>query len=165
MKRKLAQHRKSAFLKPLEIVRCLMVLFFLCAAFTATHAQSITADPGQKPVRKVQPAKPDVVKPSPAPATVKAAQAPEKKNPVADLPFYNYKGISDLEQAKAAWIADNPEEYNKMLQQMAAESKAANLSLQNPQQSQVGAAGTSPGGQVITPKDIDDGSAPNVKPE
>lgn len=33
----------------------------------------------------------------------------------AELPYLNYKGISDNEKAKAAWIKDNPEAYKKFV--------------------------------------------------
>jgi len=31
--------------------------------------------------------------------------------------YFNYKGITNLEEAKVAWIKDNPELYEKMKQQ------------------------------------------------
>jgi hypothetical protein len=37
-----------------------------------------------------------------------------QKKDITELPYYNYKGISDLDKAKAAWIADHPEDYAAM---------------------------------------------------
>ena len=31
--------------------------------------------------------------------------------------YFNYKGITNLEEAKVAWVKDNPELYKKMSQQ------------------------------------------------
>ncbi len=34
----------------------------------------------------------------------------------SDLPYYNYKGITDKELAKVTWKKDNPEAYRKWVQ-------------------------------------------------
>lgn len=54
-------------------------------------------------------------------ANVVPPTAPEKttyskQDGNASLVYYNYKGITNIEEAKVAWIKDNPEAYKKMIE-------------------------------------------------
>lgn len=40
----------------------------------------------------------------------------EQQLAASNYPWYNYKGIADLAQAKAEWVKDNPEAYHKLLE-------------------------------------------------
>ena len=41
------------------------------------------------------------------------------------LPYINYKGISDPEAAKEKWIQENPEEYAKLLEEQKAKQESS----------------------------------------
>ena len=53
---------------------------------------------------------------TPSKANVAPAVQAKGNKQASDLPYYNYKGIANLEQAKVAWIKDNPEAYKKGMQ-------------------------------------------------
>lgn len=40
----------------------------------------------------------------------------EEQLAASNYPWYNYKGIVDLANAKAEWVKDNPEAYHKLLE-------------------------------------------------
>jgi hypothetical protein len=75
------------------------VLFFVCSVFVnAANAQQ-EATPASSRAQS---------------GTSKTSNVENiNKTGKATLPYLNYKGIADKEQAKAAWIKDNPEAYEK----------------------------------------------------
>lgn len=44
----------------------------------------------------------------------------EQQVAAGNYPWYNYKGIADLADAKAEWVKDNPEAYHKLLEKNSA---------------------------------------------
>ncbi len=88
-------------------------LFLFSVTATNVCAQNTFQDPNRVPVKQEQ-----TVKQSAPEALVEKSNPTttiEKKEETPVLPYANYKGISDPEQAKAEWIKDNPEEYQRML--------------------------------------------------
>lgn len=49
-------------------------------------------------------------------ANVAATVQSKGNKQASDLPYYNYKGITDMELAKVTWKKDNPEAYRKWVQ-------------------------------------------------
>ena len=90
-----------------------LTLYLFSMTATSVRAQNSFQDPNHVPVKQEQ-----TVKQSTHEALVEKSNPTttiEKKEETPVLPYANYKGISDPEQAKAEWIKDNPEEYQRML--------------------------------------------------
>jgi|WetSurMetagenome_2_1015567.scaffolds.fasta_scaffold158450_2 hypothetical protein len=140
MKQNPNQKSKGINFMPWSVVVCFQIIFLLGINLSTSFAQQITSDPNYQQQKKEVPAQADINK-----ASVTSISNPaEKKYTVSDLPYYNYKGISDLEQAKTAWIKDYPEEYNKMKGQKVAASNITSVSSrQNIQQKSGSAIGIS----------------------
>jgi len=92
-------------------VLLLLVLFFLSATTQTSVAQQLNNGQDQKNSTAV----PAVTKTQVAPEK-NIAEKPALTTSETQLPYYNYKGISDLEAAKEAWINENPEAYKMHLQ-------------------------------------------------
>ena len=75
----------------------------------SVNAQTINNGQAQKSQTTVQTQK-GTVTTEPVP---NAGQEVIREN---QLPYYQYKGIMDLEMAKEAWIKDKPEEYKALLE-------------------------------------------------
>jgi len=124
-------------------------LFLLSMTTTSVCAQNSFQDPNRVPVKQEQAVKqstPEALVENNNPTTTL-----EKKEETPALPYANYKGISDPEQAKAEWIKDNPEEYQMMLQP----AEAAN-STQMQQPAAETKSTAKPAGTT------DDGSSPRI---
>jgi len=128
MKKKLTQNKKSVVLKLPAILSCWLLVFFVSTMNNCSIAQSISTNPAYKPAQQALP----VVQGNSTltPPTVIVTKSAEKEASVKDLPYYNYKGITDLDKSKATWIADNPEEYQKMLGQPVIQNKPTNVANQ-----------------------------------
>lgn len=67
----------------------------------------------KEPVKEVKPVPTRGVQKS-----LSATEVEQKKkgsaNANSDLPYLNYKGIANQDEAKKAWIADHPKEYSAM---------------------------------------------------
>lgn len=100
----------------------LLVLFLLSMSTINVNAQNTfkqgeplhvkTQQPSEQVSEKVVVVKSTEVK-------VEKSQTPE-----STIPYLNYKGISNSEQAKAEWINDNPEAYQELLNQNTVEQPA-----------------------------------------
>ncbi|MPM27651.1 hypothetical protein SDC9_74164 [bioreactor metagenome] len=98
-----------------------LLILLLSLGASSTSAQNSIHDPNRVIVKQ-QPE----VKPTPTEVSVEVStpeNITEKKEEVPALPYVNYKGISDPDQAKAEWVRENPEEYQKLQQPANAEQK------------------------------------------
>lgn len=90
-----------------------LTLYLFSMTATSVRAQNSFQDPNHVPVKQEQTVKqltPEALVENSNPTTPIM-----KKEETPVLPYANYKGISDPDQAKAEWIKDNPEEYQRML--------------------------------------------------
>jgi len=104
-------HNNSAFVTN-PVWLCLLVLLISGASLNNTFAQGQTNTTQQKCATMVNPE--EVTPTQAAPAQI----APVQVDPTAadqhsgtELPYANYKGITDLGMAKEAWVKDHPELY------------------------------------------------------
>lgn len=103
--------KNSRFLTAGLPVLLLLVLFFLGATTQTSVAQQLNNGQDQKNSTVVNPATKNQVAPE-----KNITEKPVLTSTETQLPYYNYKGITDLEAAKEAWIKDNPETYKMLLQ-------------------------------------------------
>jgi len=82
------------------------------------------------------------VKRNPAPQVGTYSPA-EKVDPNSNLPYYHYKGITNLEEAKKLWIAENPEAYKNAQGKGTSDFKATNVSQKQEAQTGNGPSGAS----------------------
>lgn len=144
---KLATTKKGNGIKFISwtAIACIQVIFLMAFSIGSTFGQRPSSDPNYQPQQKTVPAKVEINQT--LPVSSNAVNPAVDQSPVTDLPFYNYKGISDLEQAKAAWVADFPEEYKKLVSPKTSESKnVIAVPQQNIQRNPATNTGTSPSG-------------------
>lgn len=96
-------------------------MVFVGSMLLATSIQAQQTATSKTPVTKSS-AQLQIANPVP-PTTEKATLSKQDGN--ASLVYYNYKGITNLEEAKAAWIKDNPETYKKMIEASGSRKTAA----------------------------------------
>lgn len=98
-------------------------MFLFSVTATSVCAQNSFQDPNRVPVKQEQAVKESTPKASVENSNPTTSIQKKEETP-APLPYINYKGISNPEQAKAEWIKDNPEEYQQMQKQAEAENAA-----------------------------------------
>lgn len=95
------------------------------SAETIDNAKEVPAAAPVKTEMKV--ATKTAAAPQPAPKAGTYSPA-EKKDENADLPYYKYKGIENIEEAKKAWVADHPAEHKTMQGTGTSNAKPTNVS-------------------------------------
>lgn len=112
----------SIFRLRFGIVPGSLLVLFLLSITTNVNAQATFKHEGQIQAKTEQPS----VQITEKVIVVKTTEVKAEKSqtPEATIPYLNYKGISNSEQAKAEWINDNPEAYQELLNQSAVEQPA-----------------------------------------
>ena len=112
MNKKSTQNRMPRLMKVTTTISLAILLLVVNATINKSVAQTISSDAQQKSANTILPIITDVVTATPAVASSAVITVIPASEPV--LPYINYRGITNPDQAKEAWIKDNPEAYKKL---------------------------------------------------
>lgn len=110
MNQKSMSNRKNSMMKSATTLICIMVLVSL--SIQESFAQGVTPTKGQQSIKKEAVLSNDVNKNNVNNVTVVAPV--EEQSPITTLPYYNYKGLTDINTARLAWAKDYPEAFAKL---------------------------------------------------
>ena len=125
MNQKSMSNRRNITMKSAATLICIMVL--VSASVQKSFAQGVNNNKEQQSVKKEAVLTNDINKSN---ANQTAVITPvDEESPIKNLPYYNYKGLTDINAARLAWAKDYPEAFAKLNGQTI--QKPTNTQVQN----------------------------------
>ena len=155
MNQKSMSIRKNSMMKAATTLICIMVL--LSVSIQKTFAQGVNNNKEQQSVKKEAVLTNDMNKSNENKTAIVTPVTEESL--IKNLPYYNYKGLTDINAARLAWAKDYPEAYAKLNGQTI--QKPTNVQVQNKKPSAVTTETKLPNADRILPVHYDDSKTCN----